>query len=86
MTARDLDRRRAIHRHERRHAARRLGFTLARLWRHGRRALAVWQERRLLAQLDDRALRDIGLSRGDAYRESSRPWWDLPPERFDARR
>jgi uncharacterized protein YjiS (DUF1127 family) len=23
-------------------------------------------------------LRDLGLSRADAYREGSRPYWDLP--------
>jgi uncharacterized protein YjiS (DUF1127 family) len=28
-----------------------------------------------LAQLDDRMLRDMGLSRTDAYRESQKPFW-----------
>lgn len=41
--------------------------------------LHVWQERarqrRELAQLDDRMLRDIGLTRSDVYRETSKPFW-----------
>jgi uncharacterized protein YjiS (DUF1127 family) len=32
--------------------------------------------------LSDAMLRDIGLSRADAERESTRPFWDLP---WDAR-
>jgi uncharacterized protein YjiS (DUF1127 family) len=28
-----------------------------------------------LAQLNDQDLKDIGLSRADAYRESSKPFW-----------
>lgn len=38
-------------------------------------------ERRRLMQLDERALRDIGLSRADAAREWSRPFWELPRDR-----
>ncbi len=38
--------------------------------------LTLARERRLLAQLDDRALHDIGLSRADADEESRRPFWD----------
>ena len=33
------------------------------------------RQRRALAALDDRLLRDIGLSRGDALKEISRPFW-----------
>jgi uncharacterized protein YjiS (DUF1127 family) len=47
-----------------------------------RRVLSVlskWRERirqrRLLASLDDRALGDIGLSRYDVERETSKPFW-----------
>ncbi len=39
----------------------------------------VWLERvrdrRRLAQLDDHLLRDIGLSRAEAYEAASRPFW-----------
>jgi uncharacterized protein YjiS (DUF1127 family) len=42
--------------------------------------LRRWQqlsyERRLLATLDSRMLRDIGVSRAEAERESARPFWD----------
>lgn len=34
-----------------------------------------WQERRELAALDQRALDDIGLSRGDVLTEISKPFW-----------
>ena len=41
--------------------------------------LLVWQERdrqrRHLAALDDRLLRDMGFSRADAARESALPFW-----------
>ena len=36
------------------------------------------RERRALMRLDDRGLKDIGLSRADADREGSRPFWDVP--------
>ncbi len=32
--------------------------------------------RRLLAEMDDRMLSDIGVSRADAHMEASRPAWD----------
>ena len=41
--------------------------------------LLLWQrranQRRALAQLDDRILRDIGLSRADVVWESRKPFW-----------
>ncbi len=43
------------------------------------KTLLVWQERdqqrRHLAALDDRMLRDIGVSRADAAREAAVPFW-----------
>ncbi len=40
---------------------------------------AVWkkraQERRQLAALDERMLRDIGLTRADAFQECRKPFW-----------
>ncbi len=41
--------------------------------------LARWQEshrqRYALQALDDRLLKDIGLSRADVHRESAKPFW-----------
>ncbi|MGY8995490.1 MAG: DUF1127 domain-containing protein [Alphaproteobacteria bacterium] len=51
---------------------------LARLWFR----LLCWQDlanqRRELRNLDARSLRDIGIGRDDALRESRRPFWDGP--------
>ncbi len=51
----------------------------------GERLLAVWKmletwqvrarQRRRLLELDDRLLRDIGISRADAQRLADRPFW-----------
>lgn len=43
-----------------------------------RRAVAVRRERSALARLDDRILKDIGLSRSTAFREAHRGFFDLP--------
>ena len=43
---------------------------------------AMWralQTRRQLAEMDDRMLRDIGISRVDALQEADRLPWDLTP-------
>jgi len=46
----------------------------ARLWR-----MAALRRQRLdLARLDDRLLRDIGLTRTAAETEAARPAWDAP--------
>lgn len=39
------------------------------------RLRAQQQQRRALRELDDRLLADIGLSRQEALREGSRPFW-----------
>lgn len=39
---------------------------------------ALVRQRRELAELDEHLLRDIGVSRDDADKESSRPVWDVP--------
>ncbi len=41
--------------------------------------LAVWRSRRNLAQLDARALEDIGISADEAKREAQLGLWDVPP-------
>jgi uncharacterized protein YjiS (DUF1127 family) len=46
-----------------------------RLWRRLR------AQRRSLARLDARLLRDIGLDEAAAAKEAARPFWDLPPGR-----
>lgn len=45
------------------------------------RWLRVARERRRLAELDERALRDIGIDPASAAREAARPFWDLPKGR-----
>lgn len=44
-------------------------FALLREWRHRART------RHDLAQLDERALRDIGIDRGRALHEANKPFW-----------
>jgi uncharacterized protein YjiS (DUF1127 family) len=41
-------------------------------------ARAVARQRKVLAELDDTILRDIGITRAQAVNESSRPVWDVP--------
>jgi uncharacterized protein YjiS (DUF1127 family) len=45
-------------------------------------ALEVRRERRMLLSLDDRVLRDIGLSRCEAWAEAHRSLWDIPHDRL----
>ena len=40
--------------------------------------LGLARQRRALARLDDRALKDIGVTRQDAQAEAARPLWDAP--------
>jgi uncharacterized protein YjiS (DUF1127 family) len=42
------------------------------------RAYGVWRERHMLARLDSRQLRDIGVTESEAWSEARRPFWDLP--------
>ena len=55
------------------------GSILARLPGRLLDALLRWQERarqrHLLMAMDERMLKDIGLSRADATREASKPFW-----------
>lgn len=40
--------------------------------------MAVARQRRELGRLDNRMLKDIGLTREQAQAEAARPFWDLP--------
>lgn len=45
-------------------------------------AIQVRSERRLLASLDEHALKDLGFNRGAAGAEADRSFWDLPIDRL----
>lgn len=47
-------------------------------------ALQVRKERRMLQQMDQRALKDLGLRAGEAHSEASRTFWDIPVDRLRA--
>ena len=47
---------------------------------------AMAKERRQLLALDQRMLKDIGVSQADAMREANRPFWDDAPRRPGAGR
>ena len=59
-------------------AAPRPAGTFARAGRRLRRWLALSRQRRALAALDDRLLKDVGLDQESARRESARWFWDEP--------
>lgn len=40
--------------------------------------LALWQQRRALAKMAPHQLKDIGVTRAQAYEEAARPIWDVP--------
>ncbi len=48
------------------------------LWSRIAMAYALMRQRRRLAQLDEAALTDIGVSREEAQAEARRPVWDAP--------
>lgn len=54
-------------------------FRRARAWL--RLCAEAAEERRALRELDERMLKDIGLSREEAARETRRAPWDAPPRR-----
>lgn len=60
----------------------RSGISLSALARAAWLQLMRWQQlaeqRRQLATLNDAALKDMGLNRGDVFRETERPFWDDP--------
>ena len=56
-----------------------MNFALFRILGRGLRLLRAWRnrsaERAVLARLDDRSLRDIGITRLDVARECAKPFW-----------
>ncbi|MGB4072771.1 DUF1127 domain-containing protein [Pseudomonas sp.] len=57
---------------------------ISRLQAAGRQLGRWWQlaqQRHRLSQLDEAALKDLGLSRADVLQESERPFWDDPLQR-----
>ena len=52
-----------------------LGIPLAGLLGWLRDGYAVYRQRRALLALDERMLKDIGISRADAIREGGTPFW-----------
>jgi uncharacterized protein YjiS (DUF1127 family) len=44
-------------------------------------AIAVRRERSELQGLSDHVLKDLGLSRADAFGEATRSLWDIPADR-----
>ncbi|WP_067380236.1 DUF1127 domain-containing protein [Marinobacterium aestuarii] len=47
-----------------------------RIWKALRRAQQRYHSRRQLLGLDDRSLKDIGISRADAYLEGHKRFWE----------
>ncbi len=41
--------------------------------------MALWHQRRVLAELDAARLEDIGITRHQARAEAARSIWDVPP-------
>ena len=60
-----------------------LGKPIVRFLRAFELALQVRRERRMLLGMDDRMLKDLGLS-GIAHAEAGRLFWDVPIERLRA--
>ena len=58
-----------------------LGKPISRFLRAFELALQVRRERRMLLGMDDRMLKDLGLS-DIAHAEASRSFWDLPLDRL----
>ena len=57
------------------------GAVLLRAWRALGEMAHARQTRRMLAEMDDRMLADIGIGRGDAMTEAARAPWDLADRR-----
>ena len=51
------------------------------VWIRLHEMLRARRTRRMLGEMDDRMLADIGIGRGDALTEAARPMWDLSRRR-----
>jgi len=60
----------------------RIASGISHAWQTAQARSRVRRERQLLATLDDRMLKDIGLTRADANLEAARPDWDVPDSRL----
>ena len=56
--------------------------SLSELWARLGAMLRARQTRQMLGEMDDRMLADIGVGRGDALVEASRPMWDVEARRY----
>lgn len=56
-------------------------MALSYTWAHLGVMLRARATRRLLMEMDDRMLADIGIDRGTALTEASRAMWDVAPRR-----
>lgn len=56
----------------------RIASGISHAWQTAQARANVRRERQLLATLDDRMLKDIGLTRTEANLEAARPGWDVP--------
>lgn len=52
-----------------------VGNSFKRIWSRLENWLDKRNQRRMLSQLDDHMLKDIGISRADAIRESRKAFW-----------
>lgn len=57
----------------------RIASGVGRIWHEFEHAMQVVISRRHLAEMDDRTLKDLGISRAQAEFEASRPIWNLHP-------
>jgi len=61
-------------------------FSVGAFWAWLQLVLETRRQRQALLALDHRMLKDIGLSGADAYREASRPLFDVQASRSPRRR
>jgi uncharacterized protein YjiS (DUF1127 family) len=57
-------------------------FSWTSLWYRVERIIEIRRQRRALMALDERMLKDVGLSRTDAWREANRSLLDLPEDHW----